>query len=192
MTEKYTNSSKQGYPVIYRGKKAVVLFCQTAHQPYLVVHGYSEEYGVGGQGSYHEDLKAAMAEADGAGRLDSNEHWAPDAELLHEAAEALVESTWMQGFYFKRYLVAATEWYAWRYLNNLHELIEPLLRDASIVWSVLDDRARTGALAGIAYNHVLADWDNIDEEGDFESRCCACIADDIATDPRKYINLLGD
>lgn len=191
MTAEYTATSKQGWPVIYRGKKAVVLFRQTPHQPYVVAHGYLEEYGNWGQGSYLDDLKAAMAEADGED-APNFEQWAPDADFLREAAEALVESAWTPGYYHKRYLVAATEWYAWHYLDNLNEIIASLSNDACVDWGVLDDRGRTGVLAGIAFNHAKADWASIDERGDFESRCSACIADDIASDPEKFINLIDN
>lgn len=50
MTAKFANTSKQGYPVIYRGQKAVVLFRQDAHDPYVVAHGYDEERGDWSQG----------------------------------------------------------------------------------------------------------------------------------------------
>lgn len=191
MTEKYTATSKQGWPVIYRGKKAVVLFRQTPHQPYVVAHGYLEEYGNWGQGSYLDDLKAAMAEADGED-APNLEQWVPDADFLHEAAEALVESAWTPGYYYKRYLVAATEWYAWHYLDNLNEIIVSLANDAGVNWGLLDDQKRTGVLAGIAFNHAKTDWASIDEKGDFESRCSACIFGDIASDTEKYMNLIDN
>lgn len=189
MTAEYTDASKQGYPVIYRGKKAAVLFRQSPHQPYVVAHGYDEERGDWSQGSYLDDLKAAMAEADGED-VPNREQWAPDADSLREAAEALIESTWTAGYYHKRYLVAATEWYAWRYLDNLSEIIASLANDAGVDWGLLDDRERTGVLAGIAFNHAKADWADIDGKGDFESRCSACIFGDIARDPVKYMNMI--
>lgn len=189
MTAEYTATSKQGYPVIYRGQNAAVLFRQTPHQPYVVAHGYDEERGDWSQGSYLDDLKAAMAEADGED-VPNREQWAPDADFLREAAEAIVESTWTPGYYHKRYLVAATEWYAWRYLDNLDEVIASLANDAGVDWGLLDDRERTGVLAGIAFNHAKADWADIDGKGDFESRCSACIFGDIARDPVKYMNVI--
>lgn len=189
MTAEYIDASKQGYPVIYRGKKAAVLFRQSPHQPYVVAHGYDEERGDWSQGSYLDDLKAAMAEADGED-VPNREQWAPDADSLREAAEALIESTWTAGYYHKRYLVAATEWYAWRYLDNLSEIIASLANDAGVDWGLLDDRERTGVLAGIAFNHAKADWVDIDGKGDFESRCSACIFGDIARDPVKYMNMI--
>ena len=191
MTAEYTATSKQGYPVIYRGQKAVVLFRQTPHQPYVVAHGYDEERGDWSQGSYLDDLKAAMAEADGED-ASNLEQWAPDADFLREAAEALVESAWTPGYYHKRYLGAATEWYAWHYLDNLDEIIASLSSDACVDWGVLDDRERTGVLAGIAFNHAKADWASIEEKGDFASRRWSCIADDIASDPEKFINLIDN
>lgn len=189
MTAEYTATSKQGYPVIYRGQKAAVLFRQSPHQPYVVAHGYDEEWGDWSQGSYLDDLKAAMAEADGED-VPNREQWAPSADFLREAAEAIVESTWTPGYYHKRYLVAATEWYAWRYLDNLDEVIASLANDAGVDWGLLDDRERTGVLAGIAFNHAKADWADIDGKGDFESRCSACIFGDIARDPVKYMNVI--
>ena len=189
MTAEYTATSKQRYPVIYRGQKAAVLFRQSPHQPYVVAHGYDEERGDWSQGSYLDDLKAAMAEADGED-VSNREQWAPDADSLREAAEALIESTWTAGYYYKRYLVAATEWYAWRYLDNLSEIIASLANDAGVDWGLLDDRERTGVLAGIAFNHAKADWADIDGKGDFESRCSACIFGDIARDPVKYMNMI--
>jgi len=191
MTAEYTATSKQGYPVIYRGKKAVVLFRQTTHQPYVVAHGYDEEQGDWSHGSYLGDLREAMTEADGEDAPNC-ELWAPDADFLRQAAEALVESTWTPGYYHKRYLVAATEWYAWHYLDNLSEISASLANDADVDWDDLDDWARTGVLAGIAFNHAKADWAWINGKGDFESRCSACIADDIASDPEKYINLIDN
>ena len=155
----------------------------------MVAHGYDEERGVWCQGSYLDDLKAAMAEADGED-VPNHEQWAPDADFLREAAEAIVESPWTAGYYHKRYLVAATEWYAWHYLDNLDEVIASLANDAGVDWGLLDDRERTGVLAGIAFNHAKADWADIDGKGDFESRCSACIFGDIARDPVKYMNVI--
>lgn len=191
MTAEYTATSKQGYPVIYRGQKAAVLFRQTPHQPYVVAHGYDEERGDWSQGSYLDDLKAAMAEADGED-VPNREQWAPDADFLREAAEAIVESPWTAGYYHKRYLVAATEWYAWHYLDNLDEIITSLSNDAGVDWGLLDERERTGVLAGIAFNHAKADWASIEEKGDFDVRRWECIADDIAREPDKYLELIDD
>lgn len=192
MTAEYTATSKQGWPVIYRGKKAVVLFRQTPHQPYVVAHGYLEEYGNWGQGSYLDDLKAAMAEADGTDMHDGNERWTPDPDFLHEAAEALVASVAVAPSYYERYLVATTEWYVQCYLKNLLEVIVPLLNDANIDWRFLSERERAGVLAGIAFNHAKADWASIEEKGDFASRQWSCVADDIASNPDKYLHLLDD
>lgn len=192
MTAEYTATSKQGWPVIYRGKKAVVLFRQTPHQPYVVAHGFLEEYGNWGQGSYLDDLKAAMAEADGTDMHDGNERWTPDPDFLHEAAEALVASAAVAPSYYERYLVATTEWYVQCYLENLLEVIVPLLNDANIDWRFLSERERAGVLAGIAFNHAKADWASIDERGDFDIRRTECIADDIASDPEKFINLIDN
>lgn len=191
MTAEYTATSKQGYPVIYRGQKAAVLFRQTPHQPYVVAHGYDEERGDWSQGSYLDDLKAAMAEADGED-VPNREQWAPDADFLREAAETIVESPWTAGYYHKRYLVAATEWYAWHYLDNLDEIITSLSNDAGVDWGLLDERERTGVLAGIAFNHAKADWASIEEKGDFDVRRWECIANDIAREPDKYLELIDD
>lgn len=191
MTAEHTATSKQGYPVIYRGQKAAVLFRQTPHQPYVVAHGYDEERGDWSQGSYLDDLKAAMAEADGED-VPNREQWAPDADFLREAAEAIAESPWTGGYYHKRYLVAATEWYAWRYLDNLSEIIASLANDAGVDWGLLDERERTGVLAGIAFNHAKADWASIEEKGDFDVRRWECIANDIAREPDKYLELIDD
>lgn len=191
MTAEYTATSKQGYPVIYRGQKAAVLFRQTPHQPYVVAHGYDEERGDWSQGSYLDDLKAAMAEADGED-VPNHEQWAPDADFLREAAEAIVESPWTADYYHKRYLVAATEWYAWHYLDNLDEIITSLSNDAGVDWGLLDERERTGVLAGIAFNHAKADWASIEEKGDFDVRRWECIANDIAREPDKYLELIDD
>lgn len=100
MTEKYKDKSRQGYPVIYRGLRAPVLFRQSPHQPYVVASGYDAATGEWAQGTYLDDLKEAMAEADGApesevragdeGRLDADAdldyveywkcQWPPDCE----------------------------------------------------------------------------------------------------------------
>lgn len=192
MTAEYTNTSKQGWPVIYHGKKAPVLFRQTQHQPYVVAHGYLEEYGNWGQGSYLDDLKAAMAEADGTDMHDGNERWTPDPDFLHEAAEALVASVAVTPSYYERYLVAATEWYVQCYLKNLLEVIVPLFNDADIDWRFLSERERAGVIAGIAFTHTKADWDNIDERGDFDIRRWECIANDIARESEKYLELIDD
>lgn len=169
-----------------------MLFRQTPHQPYVVAHGYLEEYGNWGQGSYLDDLKAAMAEADGTDMHDGNERWTPDPDFLHEAAEALVASAAVAPSYYERYLVATTEWYVQCYLENLLEVIVPLLNDANIDWRFLSERERAGVLAGIAFNHAKADWASIDERGDFDIRRTECIADDIASDPEKFINLIDN
>lgn len=192
MTAKFTNTSKQGYPVIYRGKKAVVLFRQDAHDPYCVAHGYDEEWGDWSHGSYFDDLRKAMIGADGMDMYSAAISWEPDPDDLKEAAKRLAADAALSESYYERFLIAATEWYAQCYLENSLELIAALLRDADINWLLLNDCQRTSLLAGIAHNHAMADWANIEEKGDFESRRSACIADDIASDPDKYLDLLDD
>lgn len=192
MTAEYTATSKQGYPVIYRGKKAVVLFRQTTHQPYVVAHGYDEEQGDWSHGSYLGDLREAMTEADGTDVLENCDQWAPDPDFLHEAAEALVASVAVTPSYYERYLVATTEWYVQCYLKNILRVIVALFNDADIDWRFLSERQRAGVVAGIAFTHAKGDWDNIDERGDFDTRCWECIADDIAREPGKYLELIDD
>lgn len=192
MTAEYTATSKQGYPVIYRGKKAVVLFRQTPHQPYVVAHGYNEEQGDWSHGSYVGDLREAMMEADGLDKSRNTSSWEPDPDFLREAAKRLAfDAAWPESYY-ERFLIAATEWYAQCYLENFQELIAALLRDADIDWLLLNDCQRTSLLAGIAHNHAMADWANIEEKGDFASRRWSCVADDIASNPDKYLHLLDD
>ncbi len=192
MTAKFTNTSKQGYPVIYRGQKAVVLFRQDAHDPYVVAHGYDEKRGDWSQGSYFDDLRKAMIEADGMDTYSAATSWEPDPDYLKEAAKRLAADAALPECYYERFLIAATEWYAQCYLENFQELIAVLHRDADIDWLLLNDCQRTSLLAGIAHNHAMADWANIEEKGDFASRRWSCIADDIASDPDKYLDLLDD
>ena len=192
MTAEYTATSKQGYPVIYRGQKAAVLFRQTPHQPYVVAHGYDEERGDWSQGSYLDDLKEAMMEADGLDKGTSASAWEPDPDFLREASKRLASDAAWPESYYERYLVAATEWYAQCYRENLQELIAALSRDADIDWRLLDDGKRASILAGIAYSHAMADWASIEEKGDFATRCWECVADDIASNPDKYLDLLDD
>ena len=139
MTAEYTATSKQGYPIIYRGQKAAVLFRQTPHQPYVVAHGYDEERGDWSQGSYLDDLKEAMMEADGLDKGTSASAWEPDPDFLREASKRLASDAAWPESYYERYLVAATEWYAQCYRENLQELIAALSRDADIDWRLLDD-----------------------------------------------------
>lgn len=192
MTAKFTNTSKQGYPVIYRGQEAVVLFRQDAHDPYVVAHGYDEEWGDWSHGSYFDDLRKAMMEADGLDKSRNTSSWEPDPDFLREAAKRLAfDAAWPESYY-ERFLIAATEWYAQCYRENFQELIAALLRDADIDWLLLNDCQRTSLLAGIAHNHSMADWANIEEKGDFASRRWSCVADDIASNPHKYLHLLDD
>lgn len=111
---------------------------------------------------------------------------------MKEAARRLAADAALPECYYERFLIAATEWYAQCYLENFQELIAALRRDADIDWLLLNDCQRTSLLAGIAHNHAMADWANIEEKGDFASRRWSCIADNIASDPDKYLDLLDD
>lgn len=60
----FHSHSKQGYPVIYRGELAVILFREDCPEyPYVVAYGYSDERGDWSQGLYLDDLEDAISGA---------------------------------------------------------------------------------------------------------------------------------
>ena len=64
--ELYKTRSKQGYPIIYAGDEADVLFRENCPMlPYVVADGYDTETGEWDKGSYLDDLQEAIWVADG-------------------------------------------------------------------------------------------------------------------------------
>lgn len=64
--ELYKTHSKQGYPIIYEGDYADVLFRESCPLlPYVVASGYDAETGEWSHGSYLDDLQEAIWKADG-------------------------------------------------------------------------------------------------------------------------------
>lgn len=63
----YSKRSRQGYEVIHRGKRGVVLFRPTNfYEPYVVAHGYDDSTGTWSHGRYLSSYGDACAVAEGA------------------------------------------------------------------------------------------------------------------------------
>lgn len=60
----FGSRSKQGYPIIYRGYDAPVLFREGHEEPYVVAFGYDDSRGDWSQGFYTGCLSAAVNRAD--------------------------------------------------------------------------------------------------------------------------------
>lgn len=62
----YKTHSKQGYPIIYEGREANVLFRESCQMlPYVVATGYDAETGEWSHGNYLDDLQEAIFKAEG-------------------------------------------------------------------------------------------------------------------------------
>lgn len=67
--ELYKTHSKQGYPIIYEGDYADVLFRESCPLlPYVVASGYDAETGEWNHGNYLDDLQEAIFKAEGGVR----------------------------------------------------------------------------------------------------------------------------
>lgn len=61
----FADRSVNGYPIIYRGEKAPVLFRKGSFEPYVVAFGYDEDDGDWSHGSYtSDDIRDAVNRAD--------------------------------------------------------------------------------------------------------------------------------
>lgn len=176
---KFYNESKQGFPVIFRGKEADVLFRAGSREPYVVASGYDPEIGEWSQGTYTDDLNEAMALANGFGC-----GWHSNPGSLREVAEGIVGDDCPASAH-KRYEVARIEWYVLCYENDLDDAIERIETTCGLSWRDLSDFERTSLLAHAAHCHSAADWSLISEDADFYGRFEKVLENDIARDVER-------
>lgn len=60
----FAKRSRQGYPIIYRGYDAPVLFREGHEEPYVVAFGYDDSRGDWSQGFYTDCISVAVNRAD--------------------------------------------------------------------------------------------------------------------------------
>lgn len=193
MAETFEQSTKQGYPIIYRGTKAPVAFRGGAGDQYVVCHGYDVSTGEWGQGTYGDDLKCAISEADGRAcendRANGGRRYEIDLELLRSEAEALAFQGLPSPSLFERKQLADIMYYASEYAaysNLFDDFVDAWDSGLSenqreLAWDSLDEESRHKLLAVTALHHSSADWDLVADE--FQKRMEVCIEEDALDDP---------
>lgn len=89
--ELYKTHSKQGYPIIYEGREANVLFRESCQMlPYVVATGYDAETGEWSHGNYLDDLQEAIFKAEGGKRKVDQVIDANGNLVNYRAAEAIM------------------------------------------------------------------------------------------------------